>query len=52
MAKRRFIVWGGGWDGHQPKEVAAILRFAHCMRFGEFPGTLDGLGCREKAKAW
>ena len=42
MARKALIVWGG-WDGHQPKEVAAI--FDRVLRDEGFEtevaGTLD-----------
>ena len=37
MARQALIVWGG-WDGHQPKEVAAI--FEHVLREEKFDVTV------------
>lgn len=52
MAKKALIVWGG-WDGHQPKEVAAI--FAEALTAEGFEvevsDTLDAFKDGEKLKA-
>lgn len=49
MARNALIVWGG-WDGHQPKQVADI--FARVLREQEFEvsvsDTLDALLDRER----
>jgi uncharacterized protein len=51
MAKKALIVWGG-WDGHQPKEVAAI--FADALTAEGFEvevsDTLDAFKDSEKLK--
>ena len=52
MAKKALIVWGG-WDGHQPKEVATI--FAEALTAEGFEvevsDTLDAFKDGEKLKA-
>ncbi|MFD0714420.1 ThuA domain-containing protein [Paenibacillus sp. GCM10027626] len=46
--KKALIVWGG-WDGHQPREVAAI--FAELLRGEQFDVTVsDTLDCYKDAE--
>lgn len=49
MAKKALIVWGG-WDGHQPKEVAEIFRRVLSEEGfeAEVSDTLDSFRDREK----
>jgi type 1 glutamine amidotransferase len=52
VSKKALIVWGG-WDGHQPKEVAEVLRRALAEeRFDvEVAATLDAFADEAKLKA-
>ncbi|HYF49276.1 MAG TPA: ThuA domain-containing protein [Planctomycetota bacterium] len=52
MAKKALIVWGG-WDGHQPKEVAGIFdRELKKLGFEtEVSATLDAFNDKAKLKA-
>ncbi len=52
MAKKALIVWGG-WDGHQPKEVAALLNTALIGKGFEVEvsDSLDSFKDAEKLKS-